>query len=98
MARPIESRPSLTTQTEASPRSTRCDAYPPDAIATLTKALAVDPGLANAHNGLGVAYAQQGDFARAIAEWEKAVSLRPDLTDARDNIARARQLMRQQRP
>ena len=50
--------------------------------------------MANAHNGLGVAYAQQGDFDRAVVEWQKALELRPDLSDARDNLARGRQLMR----
>ena len=61
----------------------------------MTRALAIDPTLANAHNGLGVAHAQQGDFDRAIAEWRAALALRPELTDARDNIARAEQLKRQ---
>ena len=50
--------------------------------------------LANAYNGRGVAYAQQGQFDRAIAEWRRALELRPDLADARDNIARAEQLKR----
>jgi len=27
---------------------------------------------------------------RAVVEWQKALDLRPDLTDARDNLERAR--------
>jgi len=56
----------------------------------LTRAVALDPGLANAHNGLGVAYARRGDVARAMTEWEEALRLRPDLADARENLARFR--------
>ena len=46
--------------------------------------------MANAHNGLGVAFAQQGELDKAIAEWRRALELRPDLTDARDNIRTGR--------
>ena len=48
--------------------------------------------MANAHNGLGVALVQQGQIDRAIEEWRKALELRPDFSDARDNIQRAQQL------
>ena len=58
----------------------------------LSKAIELDPSMANAHNGLGVAYAQQGDFDRAIGEWQQALKLRPDLQDARDNIRRAQEI------
>ena len=61
-----------------------------DAVESLTRAIGIDPGLANAYNGLGVAYARQGQMDRAIVEWRKALELRPDLTDARDNLERAR--------
>ena len=44
--------------------------------------------LAGAHNGLGVAYARQGDVKRAMDEWREALRLRPDLEDARANLAR----------
>ena len=56
----------------------------------MTRAIAINPELANAHNGLGVAYAKQGLMDRAIVEWRKALELRPDLVDARDNLEQAR--------
>ena len=65
-----------------------------EALDTLTKAIAVDPALANAYNGRGVAYAQQGQFRPRDRQWRRALELRPDLADARDNIARAEQLQR----
>ena len=60
----------------------------PDAIGALTHAVAVNPDLATAHNGLGVAYAQQGDTARAAFEWRKALELRPGYADAQYNLDR----------
>lgn len=59
-----------------------------DAIQALGRAVALDPGLAAAHNGLGVAYARQGDMNKAVAEWREALRLRPDFTDAKDNLER----------
>jgi len=54
----------------------------------LTHAIAVNPDLATAHNGLGVAYATQGDTVRAAAEWRKALELRPGYRDAQFNLDR----------
>jgi arylsulfatase A-like enzyme/Tfp pilus assembly protein PilF len=59
-----------------------------DAADALSRAVAIDSSLASAHNGLGVAYARQGDMSRAAQEWRKALTLRPDLTDARENLQR----------
>jgi Flp pilus assembly protein TadD len=59
-----------------------------EAIEALSKAVALDPGLANAHNGLGVAYAGSGDVQRAVEEWRKALTIRPDFADARENLSR----------
>ena len=42
------------------------------------KALAADPNLASAHNGLGGVYRILGQRDEAIASWEKALSLRPN--------------------
>jgi len=60
-----------------------------EAADALTRALAIDPGMANAHNGLGVAYAQLGQTTRAVEEWRRALELRPDFADARYNLERA---------
>jgi hypothetical protein len=35
-----------------------------------------------------VAYARTGDTTRAVAEWRRALELRPDLADARLNLER----------
>ena len=56
----------------------------------MSRAVTINPDLATAHNGLGVAYARQGQMDRAIVEWRKALELRPDLTDARDNLEHSR--------
>jgi arylsulfatase A-like enzyme len=64
---------------------------PDDAIDALTHAVTVNPDLATAHNGLGVAYATRGDTARAAAEWQKALALRPGYPDAQSNLDRLRQ-------
>jgi Flp pilus assembly protein TadD len=57
-----------------------------NAIDALTRAVTINPALAGAHNGLGVAYARQGNITRAVEEWKEAVRLRPDFEDARANL------------
>ncbi len=57
------------------------------AVESLQAALKNDAENATAHYQLGVAFAQQHDLGRAEAEWRKAVSLRPDLTDAQRSLA-----------
>ena len=52
--------------------------------------LAINPDLASAHNGLGVALAAQGQIERATAEWTRALALRPGYADAQYNLDRAR--------
>ncbi len=42
-----------------------------DATTALTRAIAINPDMASAHNGLGVAYAAQGQTDKAIAEWQR---------------------------
>ena len=49
-----------------------------DAIALYEKALAVDPELAIAWNGLSLAYRQKGDLERAIETGRKVIELEPD--------------------
>jgi Flp pilus assembly protein TadD len=59
-----------------------------DARAALTRAVAINPDLATAHNALGVAYARLGSADRAKEEWRRALALRPDFADARANLER----------
>jgi Flp pilus assembly protein TadD len=47
------------------------------ASAAFNAALAIDPTLARAHNGLGVVAAQRGAFEEAAAHWKQAVALDP---------------------
>jgi tetratricopeptide (TPR) repeat protein len=49
--------------------------------------LGVSPNDASAHNGLGTVYYLSGDFDRAIAEQEKAVSIQPEYTYAWHDLA-----------
>ncbi len=57
------------------------------AVESLQAALSNDADNAIAHYQLGIAFAQQHDLGRAESEWRKAVSLRPDLTDAQRSLA-----------
>jgi arylsulfatase A-like enzyme/Flp pilus assembly protein TadD len=61
-----------------------------DARTALLRATTIDPAQAGAHNGLGVVYARGGEISRAVAEWKKALELRPDFADARANLERVR--------
>ena len=50
------------------------------------KALALDPDLAAAHNGLGEQFAAAGQVDRAEAEFRAALRSEPDLNDAQSNL------------
>ena len=52
------------------------------------QAIAKEPGNARAHNNLAVAMEANGDFARALAEYKKALELAPDNEYIRRNYAR----------
>jgi tetratricopeptide (TPR) repeat protein len=54
---------------------------------TFRRAIGVDPGNADAAIGLGDAYYTQGDLIRALAEWERALAMRPEDSALRDRIA-----------
>ncbi len=59
------------------------------AIARYQEALKLDPGFAVGHYGLGRAYQQTGDHARAVAEIEEAARLAPGLPTAQAALAHA---------
>ena len=52
------------------------------------QAIARDPGNARAHNNLAVALEATGEFARALAEYKKALDLGPNDSYIRRNYAR----------
>lgn len=52
------------------------------------QAVAKDPANARAHNNLAVALEAGGDFARALAEYKKALELEPNNDYIRRNYAR----------
>jgi tetratricopeptide (TPR) repeat protein/4-amino-4-deoxy-L-arabinose transferase-like glycosyltransferase len=51
-------------------------------------------GSSNAHNQLGVIYAQKNDLRQAIDHWQKALEIDPNNESARANLERARSMMR----
>ena len=55
----------------------------------LTKSLALDPNLADAHLQLGNLYSDQNKHAEAIPEYKRALELNPDLADAYYRLGQA---------
>jgi tetratricopeptide (TPR) repeat protein len=53
------------------------------------KALALDPGMTEAHNELGELLAGSGDLARAENEFREALRIEPDMPSAQSNLAHA---------
>jgi Tfp pilus assembly protein PilF len=51
-----------------------------------SQALALDPGMAEAHNGLGELLAESGDLQRAETEFRDALRVEPDLPAAQSNL------------
>lgn len=51
-----------------------------------TKALKIDPQLAEAHYNLGNIMFTRGQFEKAVTSYEKALSLRPNWPEARMNL------------
>jgi protein O-mannosyl-transferase len=60
-----------------------------DPVLLWSDAVRKSPGKARPHNNLGHAYAQSGQWDRAIEEFRAAVRLNPDYTLAQDNLRRA---------
>ena len=56
------------------------------AIARFRNALQLDRGFVEAHNGLGVAYGQQGRFAEAADAFRAALALTPDAPHVLNNL------------
>ena len=57
-----------------------------DAASLLGRAVALDPGLAEAHNDRGVILATSGLIPDALACFERAVALAPGYVEARNNL------------
>jgi Flp pilus assembly protein TadD len=51
-----------------------------------SEAIRLDPNKASAYTGQGIAYYGKEDYARARANWEKALQLNPNDADARNNL------------
>jgi tetratricopeptide (TPR) repeat protein len=60
-----------------------------EAIAAYHEALAQDPALADARNGLGVIYAIQGRLDAAIVQFRAAIAQAPDAAHLRNNLGYA---------
>jgi tetratricopeptide (TPR) repeat protein len=56
------------------------------AIESFTVAIRLDPQDDGAHNGRGFAYIMKNDYARARANWEKALQINPNNAAARNNL------------
>lgn len=58
-----------------------------DARRFYQRALAIDPGLVDALNNLGVVYMQEGDYVQARRNFEKAIQQKPGYVDPYYNLA-----------
>ena len=59
-----------------------------EAVEMLQKAIAIKPTFANAHAGLGIAYAEMGLLDKAEAEYRTAIGLSPLYPEARRRLGR----------
>jgi Flp pilus assembly protein TadD len=60
----------------------------PEAEHHFRRAVAADPGFAEAHYNLGRSLESRGDRAGAIASYKQALQLKPDLRSAADDLRR----------
>ncbi len=58
-----------------------------EALASLIQAVKLDPDAPNYWNNLGLAYAGKNEFPKAEESWKKALSLNPQFTDSKVNLA-----------
>jgi tetratricopeptide (TPR) repeat protein len=61
----------------------------PEAIEEFIKALKYDLAKADAHNDLGVAYFQLGDYEKSAEQFSEAVKIDPASVYAQQNLAMA---------
>jgi superkiller protein 3 len=58
----------------------------PEAVEEFTQVLRLDPANANAHNDLGSAWFQLGDYEKAAAQFSEALRIDPSHAYARKNL------------
>jgi len=68
------------------------------AIRHYVKVTELDAEVIEAHYNLGLAYAMQGKLKQAIAAWEKVLQLDPNHRSARNNIEKAKEMMKSSGP
>jgi tetratricopeptide (TPR) repeat protein len=61
------------------------------AIADYDRAIALNRGFYLAYNNRGTAFGKKGDLDHEIADYEQALQINPQLDDAAENLAKARQ-------
>jgi Flp pilus assembly protein TadD len=59
------------------------------AIEQLRKTLEIDPNFGNAHFGLGIVYVRKAAFTEAIAEFQRATTLSPNITWYKGDLGHA---------
>ncbi|MCX6952350.1 MAG: tetratricopeptide repeat protein [Verrucomicrobia bacterium] len=64
-----------------------------EALALFEKAVAQNPGYAEAHNNLGVVFLRTGDLQQAERHLAEAVRLLPEWSSPRDTLAQVRSLL-----
>ena len=69
----------------------------PEALEALDKAEKLDPNLAFPYNYRAKIHMQKKEYAAAVADYQKALALNPNLPDAREELTRALALLRTNR-
>jgi tetratricopeptide (TPR) repeat protein len=64
------------------------------AIVYYRKALAIDPGNAQAHNNIGLALQQLGQVEEALPHHRRALALKPDMVEAHAALGNAHRILR----
>jgi lipoprotein NlpI len=65
----------------------------PEAVGEFTQSLRIDPANADAHNSLGVALAQLGEYDKAVEQFNDALRIDPEFVGAERNLQRAQAQM-----
>ena len=69
----------------------------PEAVDEFSQALRYDPTNSNAHNDLGVALFQYGDYEKAAEQFNDAIQIDPSDARARVNLALAQAQLKNKR-